>query len=404
VEFHRAARLVQRRAQRLLDQVGLALFDQKNRLLALAEAKELVLDDRIGDVHHVKRHLGLAMDICEAQPLQRADHAIVHAALKRDADLALVRPENLVEPVLADVIERGRQAFVHLLLFMDVGGRRQHHPVGAALRVRQRVAHAERRALIVLRLEGTVDMAGPDPHLQHHGGVRGLGKLEAVAHRLRDRGQVRPRIEKPDLAFLGVGMRALLHDRGALAIVLADDDERTARHAARGEVRERVRGDIGAHRALEGDRAADRVVHARRQHRGRRRLAGVGLEPDAELTQQFLGVGQHVHQVADRRALVAADVADPTFQQRLRDREDTLAPEGLAGADAQLLDFLLEGSLSHGRVSLFARRIYPVAYKLESASSALPDFWTSCSISGHAVAWKPGADLQRPGSNACETA
>ncbi len=54
------------------------------------------------------------------------------------------------------------------------------------------------------------------------------------------------------------------------------------------------------------------------------------------------GVGQHVHQVGNRRALVAGDIADAVFQQRLGDRQDALAaelarrhPGGVAGLRGQ---------------------------------------------------------------------
>ena len=51
----------------------------------------------------------------------------------------------------------------------------------------------------------------------------------------------------------------------------------------------------------------------------------------------------HVEQVRDRRALVAADVGHARLQQRLGDREDALAVEGLAGAPgAALWTSLLE--------------------------------------------------------------
>ena len=55
----------------------------------------------------------------------------------------------------------------------------------------------------------------------------------------------------------------------------------------------------------------------------------------AELGQVVLRLHQHVEQVRHRRALVAADVGDAGLQQRLGDREDALAVEDLAGAEAQ---------------------------------------------------------------------
>ena len=63
--------------------------------------------------------------------------------------------------------------------------------------------------------------------------------------------------------------------------------------------------------------------------------------------QQPLRIGQHVHEMRDRRALIAADIADAGLQQRLGDREDALAAEFLSRAEAQLADFVREGSFGH---------------------------------------------------------
>ena len=60
----------------------------------------------------------------------------------------------------------------------------------------------------------------------------------------------------------------------------------------------------------------------------------------AEFAQNTLSVREHVHQMADRRALIAADITDAALQQRLGDGEDALASKLLAGAEPQLLDFL----------------------------------------------------------------
>ena len=92
-------------------------------------------------------------------------------------------------------------------------------------------------------------------------------KLEAVFDRFDDGGEVRARIEQPDLRFHGEGVRALLHDRGAFAVILADDDQRAAGDAAGGEIGDRIGGDIDADRRFEGDRAADRIIDRGREHR-----------------------------------------------------------------------------------------------------------------------------------------
>ena len=41
----------------LLDEVGLAFLHHQHRALAFAEAQHLAVDHRVGDVHHVERHL-----------------------------------------------------------------------------------------------------------------------------------------------------------------------------------------------------------------------------------------------------------------------------------------------------------------------------------------------------------
>ena len=210
------------------------------------------------------------------------------------------------------------------------------------LRRGQRLVDGEGRAPVVLGDEAAVHVAGADAQLQHHRRVRGLGQLEAVFHRTHDARQVRPRVQQPHLRLHREGVAALLHDAGAVAIVLADDDQRAAGHAARGQVGQRIRRDVGAHRGLEGDRAAQRVVDAGRQRGRGGGLAGAGLEAHAHLGQDVLRVGQHVHQVRDRRALVAGHVGHARLQQRLGDGQDAFAGEFLARAQTQLLHFLGE--------------------------------------------------------------
>ncbi|TIS84527.1 MAG: phage holin family protein, partial [Mesorhizobium sp.] len=190
-------------------------------LQALAEGKELVIDERIDGVQHIKRHVGVAIGVGKAEPLQRADDRIVHAALHDDADRAIVRPKDLVDLAALDEIDRRRPALCDLLLLVQEGGRRQHDAAGVAARGRQRIGNRHRRPLVILGDEVAMDVAAADAHLQHDRRVGGLRQLEAILDRLDDRGQVRARIEQPDLALHGEGVAALLHDGGALAIVLA---------------------------------------------------------------------------------------------------------------------------------------------------------------------------------------
>ena len=54
-----------------------------------------------------------------------------------------------------------------------------------------------------------------------------------------------------------------------------------------------------------------------------------GFEVHAELAENVLRIGQHVHQMRDRRALIAADIADAGLQQRLGDGQNAFAAENV---------------------------------------------------------------------------
>ena len=71
---------------------------------------------------------------------------------------------------------------------------------------------------------------------------------------------------------------------------------------------------------------------------------------DAKLAHDVLRVHQHIEQMGDRRALVAADVGHARLQQRLGDGQDAFAAEGLAVAQPERLHFLLERTF-HRRAS-----------------------------------------------------
>ena len=100
----------------LLDEFRLALLDDQDRLLAGAEADELVVDQRIGDVEHVERNAAVAEHIGEPEHLERAHRGVVHAALHHDADVAGVAVEEFVELVLLDEVHGGGPALLDLLL------------------------------------------------------------------------------------------------------------------------------------------------------------------------------------------------------------------------------------------------------------------------------------------------
>ncbi len=216
-------------------------------------------------------------------------------------------------------------------------------------------------------------MAGADAHFQHHRRVGRFGKLEAFFDHLYDGRQVRPRIEQPHLRLHGEGMRALLHDRGAFAVVLADDDQRAALHPAGSQIGDGVGSDVDADRRLERHRAADRIHHGRGE---RRRGGGFGrriFEMHAEFVEHILGVGEHIHQMGNRRALITADIGNAGLQQRLGDRENALAAEFIAFAKFKILHFACKRPFCHESLQALAalhqsgaRR--PLAYLL-----TLPD-------------------------------
>ena len=140
-------------------------------------------------------------------------------------------------------------------------------------------------------------------------------------------GRFGPRIEQPHLRLHGERVRALLHDAGALTVVFADDDHRAARNAARREVGERVGGDVGADRGFECHRAAKRIVHGRGQRRGSRGFRGALLEVNTELFQNVARVRQNIHQMRDRRALIAGDIRHSRLQESLGDGQNSLTAE-----------------------------------------------------------------------------
>src|SRR5712691_481669 len=132
-------------------------------------------------------------------------------------------------------------------------------------------------------------------------------------------------------------MAALLDDRGALTVVLADNDERPPAHADRGEVGKRVGGDVGADRGLPCHGAPQGVVDRSAEHRRRARFGRVGLDMDAE----------RIHDVRYGRSLVAADVGDTRLQQGFGHGENAFSVESLPRAELEQLDLFREGAF-HG--------------------------------------------------------
>src|SRR5882757_9136991 len=69
---------------------------------------------------------------------------------------------------------------------------------------------------------------------------------------------------------------------------------------------------------------------------------------NAQLAKNILGLRKYIHQVGDRRALIATHVGYSRLQQRLGDGENSLAPELGPFTKPERLHFLLKRSLCHG--------------------------------------------------------
>ena len=95
----------------------------------------------------------------------------------------------------------------------------------------------------------------------------------------------------------GERMAAFLDDTGAFAVILADDNQRPALNAGRRQVRQTVRGDIGADNRLPGYRTTQGVIDGGRQHGRRRGFVGAYFEMNAQFIEDGLGIGQNVHKM-----------------------------------------------------------------------------------------------------------
>ena len=78
---------------------------------------------------------------------------------------------------------------------------------------------------------------------------------------------------------------------------------------------------------------------------------------DAKLVHDVLGVGEHIHEMRDRRALISGDVRNAGLQQGFGDRENAFAAKDFAGLKPQVLNFALEGPFRH-RLAPFRSGIY----------------------------------------------
>ena len=71
---------------------------------------------------------------------------------------------------------------------------------------------------------------------------------------------------------------------------------------------------------------------------------------NAQFVEHVLGVGEHVHQMRDRRALVTADIGHARLQERLGNGENAFAAKFLAFAEFEILHFAGKRSFRHERL------------------------------------------------------
>ena len=331
----------------LFDMLGLAFLDDQQGALPGGKAHEFLFHQRVGRVQHVQGQPRDAEAVGQSEPLQGSKHAVVEAALQHDPQPALGAVDELIQFALPDEAHRGRPAPLRLFLFLRVGMGRQDDARSIAPWRVQRVACGERRPPVIAGNEAAVEVAGADAQHQHHRRIAGLGQFEALLDRVDDAVEPRLGVEQPQLRLHREGVGALLHDAGAFAVILAENDERAALDACRGEVAQRVAGHVGAHRRFPSDRAPQRVVDRSRQSGGGGGFAGARLEAHAQFVENIACVREHVHQVRDGGALVAGHIGHAGLEQRFSDRENAFAAEFLARPQAQQFDFLRERSFGH---------------------------------------------------------
>ena len=85
----------------LLDIFGEAFLDDQYRFLVGAEAADLLRHQRIGDVEAQQRHAAFAEQVGQAEPLERAQRAVIETALHDDADILQVAREEFVQLLAA---------------------------------------------------------------------------------------------------------------------------------------------------------------------------------------------------------------------------------------------------------------------------------------------------------------
>ena len=155
----------------LFDIRGMPFFDHEDAVFALGKRQEVIIDQWVGDVENMQWHIAITVHVGEAEALQRSYHAIIKATLTDDTDLALLGAKVFVEILVADILDRSREAFGYLFLFVQKRSGGQNDARQVAFGVFQRIFNSHRRRDVFFGFKFTKQMARLDPQLQHDGAV-----------------------------------------------------------------------------------------------------------------------------------------------------------------------------------------------------------------------------------------
>ena len=270
----------------LLDEFGRAFLDDQHRAFAGAEILHLVRLQRIGDIEYIDRNARGAVKVGKVEARQRPKQPVGQSAENNDADLANVAGDQLVELLIADEFLRGGQALFDFQPFLRENNRRMREAaVFEPRRSLQPVLAAIGAALVILGDEFAGDMAGTDAQIQHDRRMACLGKLKSLFDHADDGRQVGARVDQPDRGLHGIGIGAFLDDAGALAIILAEHDQRASDHSGRRQIGQRVGSDIGADNRFPRDRAPQWIIDRGAEHGGGGGFIGAGLDVHAQIGQ-----------------------------------------------------------------------------------------------------------------------
>ncbi len=120
---------------------------------------------------------------------------------------------------------------------------------------------------------------------------------------------------------------------------------------------------------------------------------------DAELIKYGFCIGQHIHQMGNRRALIAADIGHAGLKQRLGDGEDTLAVKCLALAETQQLHLFSEGPFGSHLMRSVSARLFHV-YSVKNPQGPCNRQIVGCAtISAWVVFFEPDEKPDRQGNS-----